>query len=213
MICVKICGITRPDDALLAARAGASAIGLVFYPPSPRAVDGGAARDIVDALPPFVTPVGLFVDAAVDLIVDCAHVVGFRTVQLHGDEPPRIAAELRMKRLAPIKAWRIGSESDVDDWLAWDREGSRYVAGYLLDSRSTKGRGGTGETFSWSLIKDRRPKRPIILAGGLTPENVARAVQAVSPWGVDVSSGVESSPGVKDAEVVSQFVARVRLED
>jgi phosphoribosylanthranilate isomerase len=198
---VKICGITRPADARAAADAGADAIGLVFYPPSPRFLSVERALEIRDALPPFVQTVALFVnpDAA-----QVAQVIGRlrpAMLQFHGEETPRFCGEFG---LPYIKACRVKGGVDLLEYL---RPFSRAAA-WLLDSHVEE-YGGVGESFDWSLAPAVR-ERPLVLSGGLTPGNVAEAVRRVRPWGVDVSSGVESAKGVKDAVKIAAFVAEVR---
>lgn len=201
MVRVKICGITRPEDAAAAADAGADAIGLVFAE-SPRRVSLDQARAVVDALPPFVTPVALFVDEAAEVIRETCASLGVSTVQLHGRETPEFALSLR--GLCVIKAFRIGAEADLEPIAGYP------AAAYLLDSK-VKGRaGGTGVPLDWALAARATSLGRIILAGGLRPENVASAIRRVVPYGVDVSSGVESEPGKKDPAKVWAFVAAAR---
>lgn len=206
---VKICGITRPQDAVTAADAGVDAIGLVFAK-SPRLVTPSRAREIVAALPPFVTAVGVFVNARPVTIRRIADFVGFSTVQLHGDESPARVAELAP--LHVIKALRVRDRSFVDD-LARFRDAG--VCGILLDAYSPTARGGSGKRFDWDLVNQARQAGaldfapPLILAGGLTPQNVRTAIRSVRPHGVDVSGGVESSPGVKSADLIERFIAAV----
>ncbi len=201
---VKICGITRPADAHAAAHAGADAIGLVFYPPSPRYVGVERALEIRDALPPFVQTVALFVnpDAA-----QVAQVIGRlrpSMLQFHGEETPRFCEEFG---LPYVKACRVKAGVDLLEYL---RPFSRAAA-WLFDSHVAE-YGGVGESFDWSLVPDR-PERPLILSGGLAPDNVARAIGRVKPWGVDVSSGVESAKGIKDAAKIVAFITEVRNAD
>lgn len=206
---IKICGLTTPADARLAAEIGADAVGLVFAK-SPRQVDVKRAGEIVSVLPPFVTPVGLFVDAPPEFILEVSAELGLDTVQLHGTEPPEITGELAP--LTVIKAFRIANEQAVQDALEWCRRAPRRPCGVLLDAFSPKAAGGTGETFDWALIpppQDRTGWPPIILAGGLCSENVAEAVRRVRPYAVDVSSGVESLAGVKDPAQVRAFIQAV----
>ena len=195
---VKICGITRPEDGVVAARAGADAIGLVFYSGSPRGVDIARARAVVERLPPFVTVVGLFVNAEERFIRRVLAGVPLDLLQFHGDEPPELC---RIYGRPYIKALRMHEAMDVH------REAERYrdAAGLLLDAWHPDLRGGSGHRFDW----DRFPAdvdKPLILAGGLTPENVARAVESVRPYAVDVSSGVESAKGIKDPVLIERFV-------
>lgn len=198
----KICGITRVDDALTAAKAGADAIGLVFYAKSPRAVDVRQARQIVAALPPFVTTVGLFVNASRCEINEILDAVPLDMLQFHGDETP---AQCEGFHRPWFKALRVGNGEDIETQVA------RYAnaSGILLDTFVAGVPGGTGERFDWSLIPAALAK-PLILAGGLTAENVQQAIAQVRPYAVDVSGGVEASKGVKDASKVMAFVGRVR---
>ena len=209
---IKICGITRPEWARAAADAGADAIGLVFAE-SPRRVTPAAAARIVAALPPWVAPVGVFVDEAPAVIRQIAAEVGLSAVQLHGDEPPEALADLA--RLKVVKALRIGGEEDLAAAREWKTKSERLgvvPAAYLIDARVAGGpKGGTGKPVDWGLAARMLLEgfRPLILAGGLTPENVAAAVAAVRPWGVDGSSGLESSPGEKSPEKIRAFVEAV----
>lgn len=199
---VKICGITRPEDALAAAKAGADAIGLVFYDKSPRAVDIGQAWEILDALPPFVTTVGLFVDMDAQTLEDILVEVPLDVLQFHGDETPDFCEQFGHPY---IKAIRMKPETDLKG-LAQRYESAQ---GLLLDTYRPGVPGGTGEAFDWSLAQQACDK-PIILAGGLTPENVARAIGQVRPWAVDVSGGVEKEKGIKDSGKISAFIQAVK---
>ncbi|OEC33187.1 phosphoribosylanthranilate isomerase [Pseudomonas cuatrocienegasensis] len=198
----KICGITRIEDALAAAQAGADAIGLVFYAKSPRAVTVAQAQAIIAALPPFVTTVGLFVDATHRELSDILAAVPLDLLQFHGDETPETCARYARPYL---KALRVKPGDDLAAAMA------RYAdaAGILLDTYVEGVPGGTGEAFDWSLVP-RDSARPIILAGGLDAANVAVAIAQVRPYGVDVSGGVELSKGIKDAEKIRAFVRAVR---
>lgn len=202
MVKVKICGITTVEDALHAAACGADALGFVFYEQSPRHVTEETARAIVAALPPFVTTVGLFVNEDPVRIEEIACRCGLDAIQLHGDEPPQ-GCHFPPRRV--VKALRVrGAESltDLDDYA---------VSAVLLDAWVPGSYGGTGHTFNWELAAAAARRRPVILAGGLTPENVAGAVAAVRPYGVDVSSGVEGAPGRKDPEKVAAFIRNAKL--
>jgi phosphoribosylanthranilate isomerase len=181
---VKICGITRVDDALAAVEAGANAIGFVFWPKSPRFVDPYRARSIARALPPFVTPVGLFVNQPHAFIAGVASLVRLGAVQLHGDETPEFAASIAAPVIRALP---------VDRAAAWPAG-----ATLLLDAHDPVQRGGTGRTIDWEAAARLSAARRVLLAGGLTPENVADAVARVRPFGIDVSSGVERAPGIKD---------------
>lgn len=198
----KICGITRVEDALLAAEAGADAIGLVFYAKSPRAVDVRRAREIVAALPPFVTTVGLFVDMPRGELNGILEAVPLDLLQFHGDETPADCAGYHRPY---IKALRVRPGEDIAARCA----GYPQAAGILLDTFVPGVPGGTGEAFDWSLVPES-PGCPIVLAGGLTPDNVAAAIRQVRPWAVDVSGGVEAGKGIKDAARVRAFLAAVR---
>lgn len=198
----KICGITRVEDALVAAQAGADAIGLVFYSKSPRAVSIQRAREIVAALPPFVTTVGLFVNASRCEVNETLDAVSLDVLQFHGDETP---AECEGFHRPWYKALRVGGGEDIAVQAA------RYAnaSAILLDTFVAGVPGGTGERFDWSVIPACLTK-PLILAGGLTVENIQQAIAEVRPYAVDVSGGVEVSKGVKDASKVVAFVERVR---
>jgi phosphoribosylanthranilate isomerase len=205
---VKICGITRPADARLAAEAGADAIGLVFYPPSPRYLPVERAVEIRDALPPFLQTVALFVNADAAQIAQVIGRVHPAMLQFHGDETPQFCAQFG---LPYVKACRIRPGADA---LAYLQPYAGATA-WLVDSFVPE-YGGVGESFDWSLLPAalRGPgSRPLILSGGLDRGNVGRAIRAVHPWGVDVSSGVESAKGLKDAAKMAAFIAEVRHAD
>jgi len=199
---VKICGITRVEDALAAVAAGADAIGLVFYAKSPRAVDIEQARAILAALPPFVTTVGLFVDAERSELECILASVQLDLLQFHGDESVQQCEAFGRPY---IKALRVKAGDDIA------AQAARYPSaqGILLDAYVEGVPGGTGEAFDWSLIPQALSK-PLILAGGLRPDNVAEAVSRVRPYAVDVSGGVEASKGVKDVEKVGAFIRAAR---
>lgn len=198
----KICGITRVEDALAAAEAGADAIGLVFYAKSPRAVSVQQARAIIAALPPFVTSVGLFVDASRCELGEILDAVPLDLLQFHGDETP---AECDSYGRPYIKALRVKPGDDIAAQVALYAS----ARGVLLDTYVPGIPGGTGEAFDWSLVPaDLR--KPVILAGGLTTANVAQAIAQVRPFAVDISGGVESAKGIKDAAKIQAFMAAVR---
>lgn len=198
---VKICGITQKSDALACVEAGADAIGLVFYESSPRAVTIEQAIEIVSALPAFVTTVGLFVDANTDQVNEISNKVQLDCLQFHGNET---AAYCEQFARAYIKAIRMQPETDLN------ANASEYVSAraLLLDTYVKDTPGGTGQAFDWSLVPEHCDK-PIILAGGLTPDNVAEAIKQVRPYAVDVSGGVEKSKGVKDVDKIKQFINAV----
>ena len=194
---VKVCGIRRPEDAGRAAELGASAIGLIFWPGSPRSVDPGTARAIVAGLPPFVTAVGVFVNQPRDEMLKIAADVGLGAVQLHGEESAESYASFP---LPVIKAVPVGEEFSVD---VLARVPS--TATVLLDAHDPVRRGGTGRAVDWRLAAAAARTRRVILSGGLTPDNVRAASEAVRPYAVDVASGVESAPGVKDHAKLHAF--------
>lgn len=198
---VKICGITSIEDALAAVAAGADALGFVFYAKSPRAVSVQQAAEIVRQLPPFVTTVGLFVNEKPEVVERTMAACGLDLIQLHGDETPH---GCRFEGRRVIKALRVQNRASL--LLAEDYA----VDGLLLDAWSDEVYGGSGERFDWQLLKDFASTRPVILAGGLTPLNVADAIRQVLPFAVDVSSGVEAAPGKKDHEKVAEFIRQVR---
>ncbi len=207
---VKICGITRPEDARLAVEAGADLIGMVFYPPSPRAVTLEQARAIVAtvrSLNPQVRVVAVTVNAPTGLLRALWEQVGVDWIQFHGDEPPA-----RVAQFAPrgFKALRMGPHTSFTSALAYAAAGPPEGPRLLVDAAVPGRYGGTGRTTDWDLARRLAERVPLLLAGGLTPENVAAAVRAVRPWGVDVSSGVEAAPGRKDPAKVRAFVARAR---
>jgi phosphoribosylanthranilate isomerase len=196
---VKVCGITRLEDALLAASLGADALGFIFWRPSKRYLEPTAARAIVEALPPFVTPIGLFVDEEPAAIEAAAKASGVRALQLHGRETP---SDCRARSLPVLKALPIEGPASLeraDDYDVW---------GLVLDAPSG---GGSGQRFDWALVERRRPRAPFLVAGGLTPDNVGLAIERLSPYGVDVASGVESAPGVKDPRKLERFFEAVGL--
>ena len=201
---VKICGITRPGDGVDAAKAGADAIGLVFYPKSPRYLSTERAVEIRDALPPFVQTVALFVNADAAQIAQVLGRVHPGMLQFHGDETPEFCAQFGVPY---VKACRIRPGVDVKQYL----QPYSRAAAWLVDSFVPE-YGGVGESFDWSLIPGGLA-RPLIVSGGLDQKNVSQAIRTVHPWGVDVSSGVESAKGIKDAAKMAAFVAEVRNAD
>ena len=198
----KICGITRIEDALAAAEAGADAIGFVFYAKSPRAVDVRQARAIIAELPPFVTTVGLFVNASRCELNEILEVVPLDLLQFHGDETPQ---DCEGYHRPWIKALRVRPGDDLEAAC------QRYAGarGILLDTYVPGVPGGTGEAFDWSLVPARLGK-PIILAGGLSADNVGQAIAQVKPYAVDVSGGVEQAKGIKDAAKIEAFMKAVK---
>jgi len=197
MIRVKICGITNKEDGLHAAACGADALGFVFHPASPRCIDPDQVRIIVSALPPLVTTVGLFVNQPPERVAESAAYCGLDVVQLHGDEPPE---NCRIPGRRVVKAIRVRNRESLSVMERYD------VAAILLDAWDPDRFGGTGRPCDWLLASDVARTRRVILAGGLNPENVAEAVRIVSPYAVDVSSGVEAEPGRKDPRQVAAFI-------
>ncbi len=201
---VKVCGITRPADARAAAEAGADAIGLVFYPPSPRYLSVERALEVRDALPPFVQTVALFVNPDAPQVAQVIGRIKPGLLQFHGEETPAFCKQFGVPY---AKACRVKARVDLLEYLRPFAD----AAAWLLDSFVAE-YGGVGERFDWSLVPARR-ERPLILSGGLARDNVAEAVRRVRPWGVDVSSGVESAKGIKDAAKIAAFIAEVRHAD
>lgn len=201
---IKICGITREEDLLAAVDCGVDAVGFVFYGPSPRYVSPQRAAQLVRGLPAFVTCVGLFVNASVEVIAATLQAVPLEVLQFHGDET---AADCRRFGRAYVKAARVRPGLDLLEYASQFPD----ARGLLLDA-FVEGYGGAGEGFDWSLIPPGLPL-PIILSGGLDQHNVGQAIKRVRPWAVDVSSGVEVSKGIKDATKIAEFVAGVRNAD
>jgi phosphoribosylanthranilate isomerase len=199
MIKVKICGITNKEDALYAAGCGANALGFIFYEKSPRYIEPDDAKTIIAALPPFVTTVGVFVNKDFNDIRDITLLTGVTVVQLHGDESPSYCNLVEGKL---IKAIRVKNDSSIEGLKKYD------VDVFLLDSFDKNSFGGSGLTFDWKLAEKAKQYGKIILAGGLTPDNVEEAVKKVVPYGVDVNSGVEQKPGIKNKNKVKEFIIR-----
>jgi len=199
---VKICGITSYEDAAAAVELGADALGFNFYPASPRYVEPAIARAIIRRLPPLVTTVGLFVNETPEEVCRAARAAGVGVLQLHGDETPDYCGRLSGWPL--IKAVRVGAALDAAGLEDYE------VQAFLLDARDGALYGGTGKVWDWSLAAALSVRVPVILAGGLRPDNVAEAIRTARPYGVDVSSGVESSPGRKDRALVRAFIEEVR---
>jgi len=199
---VKICGITNLPDAQAAVEAGADALGFNYYEKSPRHLTVSAAAGISKQLPPFVMRVGVFVNAPEELVLRAIADSGLSMLQFHGEEPPEFCTQFG---LMSMKAFRIRDAASLPEMPKFQTDA------WLLDAYSPEARGGTGEKFNWELaIEAQKLGKPIFLAGGLTPENVAEAVRKVRPFGVDVASGVESSPGKKDHQKMKDFIAAVR---
>jgi len=204
MVKVKICGITNLEDAQAAAEAGADALGFVFYPDSPRFIDPGKARAIIAKLPVFITSVGVFVDESEDLIRRIIREGGIQILQFHGSESPVLCTRFREK---VIKAIRIKDEESISEMQMYD------VDTFLLDTYLDCAKGGTGKTFNWKYAEMAKKNGRIILSGGLNPSNIGNAVRKLKPYGVDVSSGVEISPGKKDHVKIREFVREAKKYD
>lgn len=198
---VKICGMTQLKDALYAVEQGADAVGFIFYKKSPRAVTMKVVREIIAKLPPLVDTVGVFVNESADRVNKIADYCGLDLVQLHGEESPAFCRKIHRR---VIKAFRVKDLQSI-------KELEKYpVSGFLLDTFADNLHGGTGKTFDWNLALPAKKIGPVILAGGLTPRNIRQAVSQVRPYGVDVCSGVEESPGIKDLEKVRAFLKNIR---
>jgi phosphoribosylanthranilate isomerase len=204
---VKICGITRPEDAKLAVELGAWALGFILWPRSPRVADPAVAAGIALALRRRVELAGVFVNASLDEIAHAAEALHLTHVQLHGDEGPAFCSEVARRTGAKvIKAMRVASASDFQDLQRF------HTDFHLLDTARRGAYGGTGETWDWALASKRARTAPVILSGGLTADNVAAGIAAVEPYAVDVASGVEAAPGVKDPDALAAFFAAVPAE-
>jgi len=196
---LKICGITRLEDALLAASLGVHALGFIFYPKSPRYITPQQAQEIIEKLSPFVQTVGVFVNEKTRKIKDIAKFCGLNLIQLHGDESPAFCESLG---LPCIKAFRIKDESSLNLLVGYKNK----VKGFLLDTYKKGQAGGTGETFNWELaLQAKKYGIPIILAGGLNPANIEVAIKTVQPYALDVNSGIESAPGIKDRNLMEKL--------
>jgi phosphoribosylanthranilate isomerase len=203
---VKICGITNAEDATVAVEAGADALGFVFYRKSPRYIDPTLARQIVMGLPPLVIPVGVFVDEEQQMVQNIMDDCGLAVAQLHGNESAIYCKELGRT------VWKALRVKDRSTFLALaEFRGRAGVRGFVLDAYSDQAYGGTGQVIDWQLASEVAKAANILLAGGLTPDNVEKAIEAVRPYGVDVSSGVESAPGKKDHEKVRAFIRAAKV--
>jgi phosphoribosylanthranilate isomerase len=197
---IKICGMTQLKDAVFAAEQGADAVGFIFYKKSPRSVTMKTAREIISQLPPFVDTVGVFVNETADRVNKIAEYCGLDLVQLHGEESPAFCRKIQRR---VIKAFRVKDLQSI-------KQLEKYpVSGFLLDTFSDDLHGGTGKVFDWNLAHPAKKVGPVILAGGLTPRNIRQAISQVRPYGVDVCSGVEKSPGIKDPEKVRAFLKNI----
>ncbi|AGF79444.1 phosphoribosylanthranilate isomerase [Desulfocapsa sulfexigens DSM 10523] len=208
---IKMCGMTREKDVEAGVNAGLDALGFIFYEKSPRNVYPDFVRAVISKVPPFVDCVGVFVDRDREEVQEIIEYCGLSHAQLHGKESPKYCE--RVERFTSpchvIKAFRVGTNSKKEDFSPYDD----LVHGYLLDTYEKGSVGGTGTSFDWSIIEALELQRPMILAGGLSPNNVENAIRNVSPFGVDVNSGVEVEPGIKDHELLKEFVRIVRQAD
>lgn len=213
MFRIKICGVTRTEDVRHVVDAGADAIGLNFYARSPRHVGLETARALTELMPPAVARVGVFVNAPLDMIATTARTLALNYCQLHGDEPPELARELAEWPVIRAVRCRAADVNSVVQWVDRCREAGGKLAALLIDAYQPGQFGGTGAVADWSLLATFRrllPDLPLVLAGGLTAENVAQAIQMAGPDAVDTASGVESSPGVKDPDKTVRFVTAAR---
>jgi phosphoribosylanthranilate isomerase len=203
---IKVCGITCQEDARAAVAAGADGLGFIFVQNSPRLVEPDMVRAIAGELPPFIDRVGVFRDEEIEVVEEIIHYCRLSLVQLHGSESPDYCRNLSCK---VIKSFSIRSESDSEEIAAY----SDVASGFLLDTYHPDMAGGTGVAFDWRLVEKVKPPGPVILAGGLTPENVREAIRQVKPFVVDVNSGVEYQPGRKDVDKLKSFALEVRKAD
>lgn len=199
---VKVCGITRSEDAEAAVQCGADAIGFVFWPHSARYIDADSARRIAEVIPPFVCTVGVYVDPDAAWVEETARAAKLNLLQFHGDESPEFCNQFSQPY---IKAIRVKPDTDLLQYA----ERYRTAKGLLLDTYAANMPGGTGHVFDWQLIPQQLPL-PLILSGGLNPDNVANAIKQTKPWAVDVSSGVEASKGIKDKKKIIAFMQGVK---
>jgi phosphoribosylanthranilate isomerase len=200
---IKICGTTNKYDALLASEFGADMIGFIFYKKSKRYVEPRVVADIINELPAKVMKVGVFVDEDWDKVVEIARDTGLTGLQFHGNETPEYCMHFK-DEFKVIKAFRVKDKTSLENVNKYD------VDYYLIDTYIKDSQGGTGEIFDWKILEDFEFLKPIFLSGGLTPDNVGKAIKEVSPYGVDVASGIEASPGNKDAGLLKKFIQNVR---
>ena len=203
---IKVCGITEPEDARIAVAAGADGLGFIFVPQSPRHIDPDMVRKITRELPPLVDAVGVFVDEEMEVVEEIMQYCCLSFIQLHGSETPDYCEKISCR---VMKSFSIGQATKSEDFVPY----AEAVSGFLLDTFHKDMAGGTGQTFDWQLLEHIKPPGPIVLAGGLTPDNVGDAIRQVKPFAVDVNSGVEYQPGRKDPDKLRSFVQAVRKAD
>ena len=208
---IKVCGITNLTDAASAVKSGVDALGFIFVPKSPRYVDVKTARQIIAHLPPFIDSVGVFINEDLKEVSLIAIDIGLTCLQFHGEEDPAYCLEAarRISSCRIIKAFRVGKHSRSEDFVTYNN----VVQAFLLDTYVPDQPGGTGSIFDWQLVPALDLQRPVILAGGLCPENAFAAVRTVRPYGIDANSGIERSPGIKDHARLNKLVDQVRLAD
>lgn len=208
---IKMCGTTRHEDAQFAVNLGIDAIGFIFVEKSPRYISPEEARQITEQLPPFVTRVGVFVDERLQDIEEIVDYLGLNGIQLHGGETPEFCRETvhELRSCAVLKAFRVGDSTVEADFMPYNES----VHGFVLDTYVKDMEGGTGQSFDWHLLKKLNLKKPFVLAGGLCPDNIDQALEIASPFAVDVNSGVESTPGTKDHDLLRKFVNKVAMHN
>lgn len=204
---VKMCGTTRLSDGLAAVQYGVDALGFILYPRSPRYISPEDAGVISGQLPPFVDRVGVLVDEKIDVAVAVVKRAGLSCLQLHGSESSDYCRELRsqLTHIKLIKAFRVGEKTEQDEFTPY----AEHADAFLLDTYVKGGRGGTGQVFDWSVVADMKLNRPVILAGGLKPENITSAISVLRPYGVDINSGVEDGPGKKNHARLKQMMEQI----
>lgn len=207
---IKVCGMTDAAEVNGLVAVGVDALGFIFADVSPRRIEPDKAREIVSALPPFVDAVGVFVNEELDVVNDIVKYCGLTMVQLHGNESPQFCAAVKGR---VIKTFSIRPETSLSETNPFYDPYLEVVNGFLVDTYHEKVAGGTGQVFDWELLKKNRPAGPLILAGGLNPDNIEEAVRQVRPFAVDVNSGVEIAPGVKDIAKVERLIETVRATD
>jgi phosphoribosylanthranilate isomerase len=203
---IKICGMTRERETDHAIACGVDALGFIFFKKSPRNIEPEKARRIISSFPPFIDAVGVFVNEEAEVVNQIANYCGLTVVQLHGAESPEFCREIRCRI---VKSFQLKPEFSPENFSLYQD----VVSGFLFDTYSKKMAGGTGKTFDWSILERFNPQKPVILAGGITPENAAEAIRQVRPYGIDANSGLEITPGRKDPDKISRFINQVIKAD